>query len=114
MRSADGGCEVFAGAAAGIEIAAPEKPAPGSEIDGTTLALHVRGEGTTLVGPFVPANSQPTEVFKRGVGVDGLAAVGIEIFHAHDERAACLAGSLPCGPEGAGVADVQIAGGRRR
>ena len=114
MRRADGGGKVFAGTATGIEIAAPEQPAPGGKIDGPPLALHIGGERTALVRSLEPANSQPTEVFKRGLGIDGLAAVRIKVFHAHDERATCLASALPCGPEGAGVAYVQVSSGRRR
>jgi hypothetical protein len=51
------------------------------------------------------------EIFDCGFGVDGAAAVGIEVFHAQDEGAVRGAGSREGGEEGARVAYVQVAGG---
>ncbi len=114
MRRAQRGFKILARAAAGIEIAAPQQPAPGRQIDGPPLALHVGRKRPALVRALLPANAQPAQVFERGFGINGLAALRVQVFHAHDQRAACLAGPLPGRPEGARVAHVQIAGGRRR
>ena len=59
-------------------------------------------------------NAEPAKVFEGSIGVLGAAAIGIEVFHAHDECAVCGVGVLEGCKEGARVAEVQAAGGRGR
>jgi hypothetical protein len=51
------------------------------------------------------------QIFDCGFGVDGAAAVGIEVFHAEDHGALRGARSLENCEESARVAYMQIAGG---
>src|SRR5579863_1140861 len=78
------------------------------------LALHIRFERAADVGAFVPAQAEPAQVFDCGFGVLGTAAVRVEVFHAQDESAACLAGAFGRGEEGKRMAYMQIACGRGR
>jgi len=107
------GGEVFAGATAGIDESAFEELAPRGEVVVVALALRVRRARAADVGAFMPADSKPMQIFDCGFCVDGAAAVGIEVFHAQDQGAVRCAGSLGGGEEGARVADVQVACGRR-
>jgi len=77
----------------------------------STPALFVRGVWTADVGSFVPVEAEPAEIFECGVPVFGATAIGVEIFHPHDEHPTCLTGALPRTIEGAGMPDVEIAGG---
>ena len=86
--------------------------APCGEIDIAAAALLVGAEGTTFVGPFVPTDAEPAQIIEGSVGVNGTAAVGIEIFHAHDKSAACSPRALKSYPESTCMAHVEIA--RRR
>jgi hypothetical protein len=54
------------------------------------------------------------QIFERCVGVNILASLSVEIFHAHHERTTSLSRAQPRGPEGARMTHVQIAGGRGR
>jgi hypothetical protein len=54
------------------------------------------------------------QVFDGGLGVFGAAAVEVQVFHAHRQRAAGRARPFEGRPEGARVAQVQVAGGRGR
>ena len=114
VRCAQSCGEVFAGAAAGIDISACQQPVKCVFVNGLSLTLEVGCVGSAAVRAFIPVHAEPMEIFERGVGVFGATAIWIEVFHAHDERAVCSACALPCNEESAGVADVKMAGGRRR
>ncbi len=114
MGRGDGGSEVLSRAAAGIEKAAEEQATPGVDVGLAALTLKIGLAGTADVRAFMPADAEPEQIFNRGAGEFTTGAVGVEIFDAENERALCVAGALIGLPEGAGVADVEIAGGRRR
>ena len=113
VRSAERGGEIFARAAAGIDESAFEELLPRRAIDVLALALRVGRERSADVWAFVPADSKLMQIFDCGFCVEVAAAVGIEVFHAHHQGAVRCAGSLGGGEEGARVAYVQVAGGRR-
>lgn len=112
VRSAQCGGEIFARAAAGIDQTLFEELLPGGTVECMAPALRVGRERTAEVGAFLPLDAEPVKIFESGIGVDGAAAVGIEVFHAEGEGAGGAAGALKRRPEGEGVADVQVAGGR--
>jgi hypothetical protein len=114
MRGTERDGEILARAATGIEEAALHQAAPCGEIDWIALTLCVRSVWAADVRAFVPVNAEPAKVFEGSVGVLGAAAIGIEVFHAHDECAVCGVGVLEGCKEGARVAEVQVAGGRGR
>jgi hypothetical protein len=89
-----------------------QKRAPRSEIDVAAAALLVGAEWATFVRPFMPAGTEPTQIVKGRVGVCGTAAVGIEVFHAHDKRTAGSARALKRSPESARMTNMEIARGR--
>lgn len=57
MRRAESGGEVFARAAAGVDEAAGEELAHGSEVDGVALALRVGRVRAADVGAFLPVEA---------------------------------------------------------
>src|ERR1035437_2320565 len=87
MRRAERGLQVFARAATRKEKAAPEQLSTCVQIEGLATALLVGSKRPAKVWAFLPSNSQPAQVFQGGLGVLGAAAVGVQIFHAHDQRA---------------------------
>jgi hypothetical protein len=91
-----------------------QQPAPGCEIDAAPFALQVGRIRPAFVRSLVPADAQPAQIFERGIGVDGAAALAVEVLHAHHQRTARLANALPSSPEGARVAHMQVACGRGR
>src|SRR5581483_6967894 len=95
-------------------MTALKEPPPCLDVKGSALALHVRRTRTTNIRPFEPADAKPAQIFERSVSVHVLAALGIEIFHAHHQRAARIPRALPCRKECARMAHVQIACRRRR
>ncbi len=114
MGRGEGGGEVFAGAVAGIKEAAEEQAAPGLDVGAVALALEVWRARTAHVWPLMPADAEPEEIFYGGGGKLSAAALGVKIFNAENDGALGVAGALEGFPEGAGVADVEIAGGRGR
>ncbi len=111
MRGPGGLLEVFAAAGAGVDVASGDEGAPGFEVERTALALVVGSVGASYVWAFGPLEAEPAEVFEHGMDVLGLAAVGVEVFIAEDERALVRLGSLGGDGEGAGVAGVEVACG---
>ena len=114
MGRGEGGGEVFAGAVAGVQEAAEEQAPPGIDVGGVALALEIRRAGTADVRPLMPADAEPEEIFNGGGGELSAASLGVKVFNAQDDCALGVAGALEGFPEGAGVADMEIAGGRRR
>lgn len=107
---AEGGREVFAGAAAGVDESSVPKSLPERAVHIGTPALFVRSVWAADIGALIPGNAEPAEVFECSVLVFGTAAIGVEVLHPHDEHPICLAGALPRAVEGAGMPDVEIAG----
>ena len=95
--------EVAAGAGAGIGEAGGEELLEGGEVEGQAVGLAELG---------VPGEAEPEEVFAHGGGELGARALGIDVFVAEVERAVGGAGALVGDEEGAGVAEVEKAGGR--
>lgn len=114
MGRGGGGGEVFARAAAGIEVAAEEQSTPGVNVGLAALALKIRLAGAADVGSLMPADAEPEQIFNGGAGVLAAAAVGVKILHAEHQSAVGISRALKGLPEGASMADVEIAGGRRR
>src|ERR1035437_9626682 len=114
MRRAQCGFEVFARTAAREEKALAQQLAPRFEIDVAPLALDIGREWATLVRSFLPANAEPAQVVISGVCIQAAAAIRIKIFHAHHQRAACVARPLPRGPKSARMAHMQVPCGRGR
>src|ERR1700758_3304423 len=112
MRRCERTLQVFARASAGKQEPAIAKFAPGVEIESAAFALHVRSEGAAFVRTLMPADPQPAQVIERGICIHCSTAVGIEIFHAHDQGAACVPRPLPGGPEGARMTYMQVSGRR--
>ncbi len=67
--------------------------------------------GPADVGSFGPPQTEPAQVFDGGVGELRTTTAGVEVFGAIEQGAGGRAGRGE--GEGAGVADVQVAGGRR-
>jgi hypothetical protein len=111
MRRGEGGGEILAGTAAGVEVAPIEESLPGVSIDGAALALEIGLAGAADVGSLMPADAESEEILNGGGGEFSAAALGVEVFHAEDECAVGIAGALKGLPECAGVADVEISGG---
>ena len=103
--------QVLARAAAREEKSAAHELAPRVEIKSPAASLRIGRIRPTLIWPFLPANSQPAQVFNGGLGKIDAAAIGVQVFHAHDERAARVTRPLAGRPESACVAHVQIASG---
>ncbi len=107
-----GTLEILAGTFAGIDGAGVEELLPGGEIEVAALALRVGSEGAADVGAFLPADSEPAQVFDHGLLEVGAGAMRIEIFVAKDEGAVCGETALIRGEESARVSQVEEACGR--
>ena len=114
MRRAERVQNVFARTGAGIEEAAGTQFFQSSAIIGETFALVVGTERAAAIGPFLPAKTEPAQVFDRG-GNEFLFATGaVEVFVAQHQCATELLRALLRDPESPRVAQVQVAGGRGR
>src|ERR1700721_2197463 len=114
MRRGQSGRKVFARTTAWKQAAGAQQLARGVEIDPAALALQVRSKWAALFRTLLPADSQPAQFVERGISINRPAAVGVQIFHAHDQRSIGLSRALERRPEGARMAYVQVPGGRRR
>ena len=79
---------------------------PSLEVERTTFALQ---EGT-----FVPSQAKPSEVLENGFAKFRSATGAIQIFDSQNQSPVPGATALLRAPESQSMADVQIAGGRRR
>lgn len=73
--------------------------------------MLVGAEGAADVGSFLPLDAEPTEIFDLGELEFRSDTGRIEVVVAKDEGALGRAGALGGDPEGAGVAEVEVAGG---
>jgi len=101
--------EIPARAPARVEITVAQQLSKCVEINLMAAALCVRCKRSSVVWTLVPADSQPSQVFDRGICINSAAAVGIEVFHAQDQHSSGIACALICGEESARVAHVQVA-----
>jgi hypothetical protein len=103
VRGLRGLGEVAARAGAGVGEAGGEELLHRSAVEGQTVALAEFG---------VPGEAEPVEVFFHCGGELGAGTLGVEVFVAEVEQAASGAGAIVRDGEGAGVAEVEIAGRR--
>jgi hypothetical protein len=99
------GGEVFAAAAAGVDLAGEEELVEGFAIEREALGLRDDGWG--------PGDAEPGYVFEHGGDEFGAGAVRVEVFVAEQESAVVIAGASEGLPEGGGVAQVQKTCGAR-
>ena len=99
---------------------APPRPCSRSSRPGPSRCraagrLDVGVEAVGLVdGLLVPVEPEPLERVEDVVDQLGPVALGVGVLDAQEERAAGVAGEQPVEQGGAGAADVQVAGRRRR
>src|SRR5438270_11458077 len=79
--------DVFARALARINETTGTQFLPGLYIITTSLALNVRRKRSTDVRPFIPLQSEPSEVLDDGVRVFGAATIAIQIFDPQNQLA---------------------------
>jgi hypothetical protein len=103
--------DVLAGLVARIDRAGRLEERPDVAEPGKALRLHVGCVRAADVGSFGPFQPEPAQVFDRRIGELGSASSRIEIFGAVNQLPA--SGALGGESKGAGVANVQVAGGRR-
>ena len=108
----DRGSDVLARAGAGVEGPCLEKPLEGFAVEGNPLALDVGAVGAANVGPFLPVESEPSEVLAGRPAELVPAARPIEILDPHHESG--RSGTRSRHGERPGMPHVQEAGGRRR
>jgi hypothetical protein len=105
---------VFVGGVGGVEEVAAGAGAGVGEASGEEVVecVAVEREAVGLAELAVPGEAKPVEVFAHGGGELGAGTLGVEVFVAEVERAVGGAGSLVGDEEGAGVAEMEKAGGR--
>ena len=81
--------------------------------DGFGLLL-VQGQPFGLLVFLVPGETQPAEAFEDGLDTCVGVALDIRVIEAQDHGSSVATGVEPVEDEGAGTADVQKTGGRRR
>src|SRR5271157_3306860 len=83
-------------------------------VDREAVALTIRRIRAADVRALIPVDPKPFQVFQQLMFIARLAALEVSVLDAQNHGAACLAGKQPVIESGAGVADVQLPGGRRR
>ena len=106
------GRQLLGRAEAGIRFALGEQALGGLLVEVQALGLRIGAEVAADLGALVPVEPQPAHGAQDDLGVLLGGARGVGIVDAQDEGAAVGAGPVVDG--GAGAADVQLAGGRRR
>jgi len=112
VRGGQSAGEVFARAGAGINQAGGAELLEGGKVTRAALTLGIGGEGAATVGTFMPLKTKPAEVFEHGGNEFRPGTGGVEVFVAEDKGSGVGDGALLGGPKGAGVAEMQQAGGR--
>ena len=79
-----------------------------------SLALQVGTKGSSNIGSFLPPQPEPAQVIDRGLEESWLTTRGVQVFDSQDQSSLIGAGSLLAFPKRFGVAQVQVAGRRRR
>ena len=75
------------------------------------LGLAVRADVTAGIGPLVPVESQPPQVFEDALLRLARRPLAVGVFDAQDEGAPAMAREQPVEQRRAGVADVQLSRG---
>src|ERR1019366_10627028 len=76
--------------------------------------LAMQGKALGLLVLLVPAEVEPAQTFEDGVDGGFGVALDIRVIQAEDHGSSVAPGVEPVEDEGAGTADVQTPGGRRR
>ena len=111
VRGGEAAFDVLAGLIARIDRTGRLELRPDVAEPRQALLLHVRRVRATDVGAFGPLQSEPAEVFDGGIRELRTTPSRVEVFGAVEQGAGRGAGRGE--GESAGVADVQVAGGRR-
>ena len=78
------------------------------------LGLAIRGEGTTLVGTFIPIEAEPLQIRADAIFRGACGPFGVGVFDTQDERAALSAREQPVEQGRARIAHMQHARGTGR
>jgi putative acetyltransferase len=107
-------CEILPCAAARINIAKLDQPMQRGDIDRLAFTLKIWSERTADIRPFLPANSQPSEIFHRSGRKLRPGSLRVEVFHPKHQLTSGCDRSLTRRPEGGGMANMKISRRRRR
>ena len=99
-------------AEAEIRLALAHQPLGVLAINRQAVALAIGRVLAADVGAFVPVDAHPLQIFEQLAFEARLAALDIGVFNAQHHHAARLPREQPVEQRGAGIADVQLAGGR--
>ena len=88
------------------------QPIQSSLINVRPLRLHIRPIWATHVGPFIPVQAEPFEVFQSLASGIVAGSGQVQIFHPKDDLAMVTAGNQPGQKKGAGIAQMEPSGGR--
>jgi len=105
--------DVLAGASAGVDGPEGTQVVEVLSIEVDAGALIVGGERTANVRAFIPGKAEPFQILNEAVDEFRANAGAIEVFVAQNELAGGGPGAFLGDPESAGVAEMDIAGGRR-
>ena len=108
------GIQLLLGAEARVGGAGVDELLQRRLVGGGALGLEVGAAGAAHLGALVPIESHPAEGPQDDLGVLLGGALRVGVLDAQDEGAAGSTGEGPVVDGGAGAADVQLAGGRRR
>jgi len=112
VGSGEGAEDIVSGARAGVDGFLLLEAVESGLVLGEAFALAVGGEGAAAVGAFVPLETEPGEILEHGGDEVRSGPAGVEVVVAEDEGTVVLLGAGLRGPEGPGVAEVEVAGGR--
>jgi hypothetical protein len=112
MGRLQGSLHILSRAGARVGEAISGQLQEGGPIKIKALTLRIGREGPAAIGSFLPGNAEPREVLYCSIGVLGPAALTIQVFVPENENSFSFTASLVCRPEGAGMPEVQAAGGR--
>jgi hypothetical protein len=85
----------------------PQFP-PRGKIDLAPLALDVGRKRSAQIRPFVPTQSEPTQIFDDRVSKFCRAPIAIEIFDPEDQLSVALFSAFLRAPESTGVTEMKI------
>ena len=94
-----------------IGLALSQQPFRMLAIEIEAIALTVGSVRPADIGAFIPVESHPLQVFEQLSFEALFAALDVGVLDAQHHHSALLAGEEPVEERGAGVADVQVAGG---
>jgi len=114
VRRAGDGQQLGAAAIARVEQTLLLKPPQGLLVSFKPERLDIGPVGTADVRPLVPVDAEPAEILQEQPVIVRLATRPVDIFDAENELSAPASRVEPGEESGSGVADVHLAGRRRR